>query len=135
MIERVTRVPASKQQKILLVEDDPFLYKVLSQRLSDEGFDVTVASDGQSAIDQVGSLKPVLVLLDLILPKKSGFEVLTEIRKNASTAKLAVVVLSNLGQQEDIDQIEKLGVREYLVKADYSLSEMVKKIKSHAAAL
>lgn len=131
----MTRVPASKQQKILLVEDDPFLYKVLSQRLSDEGFDVTVASDGQSAIDQVGSLKPVLVLLDLILPKKSGFEVLTEIRKNASTAKLAVVVLSNLGQQEDIDQIEKLGVREYLVKADYSLSEMVKKIKSHAAAL
>lgn len=128
-------MPASKKQKILLVEDDPFLYKVLSQRLSDEGFDVTVASDGQAAIDEVGTLKPALVLLDLILPKKSGFEVLTEIRKNASTAKMPVVVLSNLGQQEDIDQIEKLGVREYLVKADYSLSEMVKKIKAHAAAI
>lgn len=128
-------MPASKKQKILLVEDDPFLYKVLSQRLSDEGFDVTVASDGQTAIDEVASFKPALVLLDLILPKKSGFEVLTEIRKNAASAKTPVVVLSNLGQQEDIDQIEKLGVLEYLVKADYSLSEMVKKIKAHAAAI
>jgi len=126
---------AKSKMKILLVEDDPFLYKVLSQRLSDEGFDVTVSVDGQAAIADVTHFKPALVLLDLILPKKSGFEVLTEIRKNAATAKMPVVVLSNLGQQEDIDQIEKLGVREYLVKADYSLSEMVKKIKEHASAL
>lgn len=117
--------------KVLLVEDDPFLYKVLSSRLADEGVDVTVATDGEAAIAEVAKLKPSLVLLDLILPKRSGFEVLTEIRKGADTKKLPVVVLSNLGQQEDIDQIEKLGVREYLVKADYSLSEMVKKVKAH----
>jgi len=129
-------VPAkTNKAKVLLVEDDPFLYKVLSQRLFDEGVDVTVATDGEEAVAQAMKLKPSLILLDLILPKKSGFEVLAEVRKNPSTSKTPVLVLSNLGQQEDIDQIEKLGVREYLVKADYSLSEMVKKVKEHLAAL
>ena len=126
---------SAKQLKILLVEDDPFLYKVLSQRLRDEGMDVTVSTDGEAAIADVVRVKPSLILLDLILPKLSGFEVLAHVRKNAVTAKIPVVVLSNLGQQEDIDQIEKLGVREYLVKADYSLSEMVKKVKEHVAAV
>ncbi len=120
---------------MLLVEDDPFLYKVLSKRLMDEGIDVTVASDGETAVKEANRLKPTLMLLDLILPKKSGFEVLTEVRGTPALAKLPVLVLSNLGQQEDIAQIEKLGVREYLVKADYSLSEMVKKIQEHLAAI
>jgi len=129
-------VPKSaKQPKILLVEDDPFLYKVLSQRLRDEGMDVTVSTDGESAIADASRVKPNLILLDLILPKLSGFEVLAHVRKMPATTKVPVVVLSNLGQQEDIDQIEKLGVREYLVKADYSLSEMVKKVKEHVAAV
>ncbi len=120
---------------VLLVEDDPFLYKVLSQRLKDEGVDVVIAMDGETALAEIGRRKPSLVLLDLILPKKSGFEVLAEIRKKPETASLPVVVLSNLGQQEDIDQIEKFGVREYLVKADYSLSEMVMKVLKHIAAI
>lgn len=124
-------MPAKNKLKVLLVEDDPFLYKVLSQRLVDEGVDVIVATDGNEAVILASKLKPSLVLLDLILPKKSGFEVLSEIRKNPPTSKTPVVVLSNLGQQEDVKQIEKLGVREYLIKADYSLSEMVKKIKEH----
>jgi DNA-binding response OmpR family regulator len=123
-----------EKPRILLVEDDPFLYKVLSQRLNEEGMDVHVATDGEAAIAEVGRIKPHLVLLDLILPKKSGFEVLSEIRGASATAKLPVVVLSNLGQQEDIEQIEKLGVREYLVKADHSLSEMVEKVKEHVRA-
>lgn len=125
----------AKQPKVLLVEDDPFLYKVLSQRLRDEGVDVTVSTDGESALADADRVKPNLLLLDLILPKMSGFEVLAALRAKPGFAKLAVVVLSNLGQQEDIDQIEKLGVREYLVKADYSLSEMVKKVKEHVAAV
>jgi DNA-binding response OmpR family regulator len=126
---------SKKQPNILLVEDDPFLYKVLSQRLRDEGMKVTVATDGEAALADADRVKPELLLLDLILPKMSGFEVLGNLRKKAVFMKLPVVVLSNLGQQEDIDQIEKLGVREYLVKADYSLSEMVTKIKEHVAAV
>lgn len=121
--------------KVLLVEDDPFLYKVLAQRLKEEGIDVTVAVDGEEALVQVAKISPALVLLDLILPKKSGFEVLAQLRKRKESAKLPVVVLSNLGQQEDIEQMEKLGVREYLVKADYSLTEMVEKVKQHLDAV
>jgi len=126
---------SSKQPKVLLVEDDPFLYKVLSQRLRDEAIDVSVSTDGEAALVDAARVKPNLLLLDLILPKLSGFEVLAHLRKTPAFAKLPVVVLSNLGQQEDIDQIEKLGVREYLVKADFSLSEMVKKVKEHVSAV
>ncbi len=127
----VKKKSVSNKPVVLLVEDDPFLYKVLSARLKDEGMDVTVATDGEEAVLDAIKLVPTLMLLDLILPKKSGFEVLKEIRKNKSTAKLPVVVLSNLGQQDDVAQMEKLGIREYLVKADYSLTEMVEKIKEH----
>jgi len=126
---------SAHKPKVLLVEDDPFLYKVLAQRLKEEGIDVTVAVDGEDALVQAAKLSPALMLLDLILPKKSGFEVLSELRKRKEFAKLPVVVLSNLGQQEDIAQMEKMGVREYLVKADYSLTEMVEKVKQHVDAV
>lgn len=125
----------SSEGVVLLVEDDPFLYKVLSQRLTKEGVKVVVANDGEEAVKKAEEVNPKLMLLDLILPKKSGFEVLNEIRKKPKFKSLPVVVLSNLGQQEDIEQMEKLGIREYLVKADYSLSEMVAKVKEHLAAL
>lgn len=120
---------------VLLIEDDPFLYKVLSKRLMEEGVEVIVATDGEMALRELSRVKPELVLLDLILPKKSGFEVLAEMRKKPATSALPVIVLSNLGQQEDIDQIGKLGIREYLVKADFSLSEMVIKVMEHVRAV
>ena len=124
-----------KNRTVLLVEDDPFLQKVLRQRLIDEGVNVVVEGDGAAAIEGVKEKKPDLVLLDLILPKKSGFEVLSELRKMPAYKHLPVVVLSNLGQQEDVEQMEKLGIREYLVKADFSLSEMVEKVLSHLDAV
>lgn len=126
---------SSHKPRVLLVEDDPFLYKVLAQRLKDDGLDVTVAVDGEEALALTEKILPELVLLDLILPKKSGFEVLAELRKRKEFVDLPVVVLSNLGQQEDIDQMKQLGVREYLVKADYSLTEMVAKVRSHVDAV
>ncbi len=131
----VKKKSVSNKPVVLLVEDDPFLYKVLSARLKDEGMDVTVASDGEEAVADAIKLVPTLMLLDLILPKKSGFEVLKELRKNKSCANLPVVVLSNLGQQDDVAQMEKLGIREYLVKADYSLTEMVEKVKEHLSEI
>lgn len=124
---------AKEPKKVLLVEDDPFLHKVLDQRLQDEGIKVIVSTDGETAVADAQKEKPDLILLDLILPKKSGFEVLAELRKKEATAKTPVVVLSNLGQQEDIEQIEKLGIEEYLIKADHSLSEIINKVKKHLA--
>lgn len=121
----------AKQKLVLLVEDDQFLQKILRQRLTEEGVQVEVAGDGEAALKAIRELKPSLVLLDLILPKKNGFEVLAELRKESAFAKLPVVVLSNLGQQEDKEHMEALGVKDYLVKADHSLSEMVEKVKEH----
>jgi len=120
-----------KQEVVLLVEDDQFLQKILRQRLIEEGINIEVAGDGEAAVKAIRELKPKLVLLDLILPKMNGFEVLAEIRKDPVFAKLSVVVLSNLGQQEDKEHMETLGVKDYLVKADYSLSEMVNKVKEY----
>lgn len=124
----------AKKKTILLVEDDPFLYKVLKQRLEkDTIHKIIVATDGEAAVREAIANKPDLMLLDLILPKKNGFEVLAEIRKIPELKNMPVVVLSNLGQQEDIDQVKKLGVIDYMVKADHSLSQMVKKIEEFAA--
>lgn len=121
--------------RVLLVEDDPFLYKVLMDRLRQEGFDMELATDGEDAIRKAVSFGPEMLLLDLILPKKSGFEVLEELRGRKDFRHLPVVVLSNLGQKEDVEHMKKLWVREYLIKADYSLSEIVAKIKHHSVAV
>ncbi len=118
-------------KKILLVEDDEMLHKVLSERLKKEGVEIQVATDGEQAITKAESFSPDLILLDIILPKKSGFEVLQELRSRSKFKKTPVVILSNLGQEEDIAQMKKLGVKEYLVKADFSLTEMTNKIKEH----
>jgi DNA-binding response OmpR family regulator len=124
-------MPKKISYDVFLIEDDPFLYKVLSKRLEQEGVRVKVATDGESAIRLLKTLAPKLILLDLILPKKSGFEVLAELKKTSLTKKLPVLILSNLGQQDDVHQVTKFGVQEYLVKADYSLSEIVEKVKSY----
>lgn len=121
----------SDKKQLLLVEDDPFLYKVLSERLLDEGIAVEVATDGEEVLKKAKKLQPSLILLDLILPKKSGFDVLKALREDKETKSMPVLVLSNLGQQEDIEQIKAMGIEDYLVKADYSLAEMVDQIIEH----
>ncbi|EKD33463.1 MAG: putative response regulator [uncultured bacterium] len=122
---------ATKGKTVLLVEDDAFLSKVLAQRLEKEGIKVEKAVDGVEAVEKAKAIKPDLILLDLILPKKSGSEALEEIRAIAGLKSLPVVVLSNLGQQEDVERLKKLGVKDYLVKADYSLTKIVENIIKH----
>ncbi len=115
--------------KILIVEDDKFLQKILTTKFVKEGFDVVAASDGEEAVQKVTTDVPSLVLLDLILPKLTGFEVLTEIKTNLKTKAVPVIVLSNLGQDEDIIRARELGAMEFLVKADLSINEVVQKVK------
>lgn len=117
--------------KIVLVEDDRFLAKILIFRLEQEGFEVALASDGGSAVGIVRSKKPEIVLLDLVLPKKSGFEVLEELKRDPELVGIPVVILSNLGQQSDIDRGRQLGAIDYLVKANFSIQEIIAKIKEH----
>ena len=118
--------------KILLVEDDPFLSSLLKNRLQKEGLEVTLAKDGEEALSFLKSSKPDLILLDLILPKKSGFEVMEEMRNDPQipSQELPIIIISNLGQPEDISRGQELGAIEYFVKAKTSIDELVEKIKS-----
>lgn len=117
--------------KILLVEDDPFLSSLLKNRLLKEKFDVSLARDGDEAINFLKSNKPDLVLLDLILPKKSGFEVMEEIRSDSqlNASEISIIIISNLGQPEDVQRGQELGAVEYFVKAKTSIDDLVEKIK------
>ncbi len=115
--------------KVLVVEDDKFLQKILLMKFGAEGFDVRGAADGEDAIKQMLAEKPSLVLLDLILPKMNGFEVLTEMKTNPNMRDVPVIVLSNLGQEEDINRARQLGAIEFLIKSNLSIQEVVQKIK------
>ncbi|MFA5460438.1 MAG: response regulator [Candidatus Paceibacterota bacterium] len=116
---------------VLLVEDDPFLSSVLRLKLEKESFKVVRASDGDEALNFLTEqgVKPDLILLDLILPKKNGFEVLETIRQDPLLEKLPVIIISNLGQPSDIERGKALGIIDYFVKARLSIEELVNKVK------
>jgi len=116
---------------ILLVEDDPFLSSILQLKLDKENFKTIRAADGEEALNLLieQGIKPDAILLDLILPKKNGFEVLETIRQDPTLEKLPVIIISNLGQPSDIDRGKALGVIDYFVKAKLSVDELVKKVK------
>lgn len=115
--------------KILLVEDDPFLLSLLKNRLLKEGLDVTSAKDGEEASKLIKANKYDLLLLDIILPKKSGFELMEEIRADPQLEKTRVIIISNLGQPEDVTRGKQSGAIEYFIKAKTSIDELVARIK------
>lgn len=120
-------------QKILLVEDDPFLSSLLKNRLLKEGFEVIHARDGEEAIAALRTTPVHLVLLDIILPKRSGFEVMEELRTDLQVkmqnANLPIIIISNLGQQEDMEKGKTLGAIEYFVKAKTSIDDLVGRVR------
>ena len=120
---------AETSAKILVVEDDPFLSNLLKLRLQKEQMEVISATDGDEAIKKLNETEPDLILLDLILPKKSGFEVLENISKNPSLRTKPVIIISNLGQTSDIQKGKELGAVEYFVKAKISIDDLIFKIK------
>jgi len=117
-------------KKILVVEDDKFLRELISRKLSGEGFEVLEAFDGEEGIKKIKAEKPALVLLDLILPGIDGFEVLLKIREDPNVAQTPVIILSNLGQREEVEKGLKLGAVDYLIKAHFTPGEIVEKIKN-----
>jgi len=118
----------SEEKKVLLVEDEPLLGNLLKQRLAKNGFDVTLAKDGQEALDIIGEKKPDLVLLDIILPKISGFEFLEKLQSDPVSPKTPVIIVSNLGQEGDLARGESLGAVGYFVKAKVSMEDLVQKV-------
>src|SRR3989338_7831541 len=115
--------------KIVIVEDEEILQKVLKEKFERENFKVFVASDGAEAFSVIQKSQPDMILLDLILPKRSGFEVLEEIKSDAALKTTPVIVLSNLGQDEDIKKALQMGADDYLVKTQHPINEVVDKVK------
>lgn len=121
----------ANKPKILLIEDDSFLSSMYVTKLEISGFEVEAAEDGESGLEKVKSFNPDLVLLDIILPKMSGFEVLENIRKDADTKDIPVIMLTNLSQRDDVERGLDLGAQDYLIKAHFTPSEVVTKIKKY----
>jgi len=118
-------------EKILIIEDDKFLRDLLVKKLTEENFSVVTAIDGEEGIKKIQEVNPSLILLDLILPGINGFEVLKKTKENPATKEIPVIVLSNLGQKEDIERAIELGSEDYLVKAHFTLDEIVGKVKKY----
>jgi len=118
-----------EKKKILIVEDEATLQKALAEFLAEDGFEVLCASDGEQAVLLAKSKKTDLVLLDIILPKKDGYEVLTELKSEAGTKSIPVILLTNLESPEDIDRAFEKGASTYLVKSNYKLEDIAKKVK------
>lgn len=114
---------------ILIVEDDQFLTKAYQIKFKAEGFEVLSATDGQQALNYLSQDPAAIVLLDLMLPQVSGFDVLSAIKSNEKWKHVPVIIMSNLGQQTDIDRGKQLGAVDYIVKANVKINEVVQKVK------
>jgi DNA-binding response OmpR family regulator len=115
---------------ILIIEDDKFLRELIGQKLVREGYDILEAIDGEEGIKKIKTEKADLILLDLILPGIDGFEVLSRMKADEKLAKIPVIILSNLGQREEIERGLKLGANDYMIKAHFTPREIIDKIKS-----
>jgi len=116
-------------KKILIIEDDKFLRELIAKKVASEGMDAIEAKDGEEGLRKLEE-KPSLVLLDLILPGIDGFEVLSHIKKDPSLPQIPIIILSNLGQRDDVEKGLSLGAIDFLIKAHFTPQEIIEKIKS-----
>ncbi len=116
------------KKKILLVEDEEIIRNLLKKKLEQEGYEVKIAIDGEDGLKAMRNEKPNLVLLDIIMPKLSGFEVMEEIQKNEELKMIPVIVISNSGQPVELDKAKKLGAKDWLIKTEFDPQEVVAKV-------
>lgn len=117
-------------KKILVVEDDSMVAKAYKSKLTRLGYDVVMAGDGEEAIVVLRDYQPDAVLLDLVLPKKDGFEVLAEVKANPAWKRIPVLVVSNLGQDENIKKAMNLGAVGYVIKTDVTMEGLALSLRS-----
>lgn len=115
--------------KILLIEDDEMLSTLYAEKFKREGYEVATANNGADGIKLAEEHKPDVILLDIIMPKMDGFMALKKLRKNAVTKGISVILLTNLGQEEDVKKGKALGADDYFIKANHTPSEIVAKVK------
>ena len=121
-------------RRILVAEDDRFLRKAAEMALKRHGYTVLTAADGEEALRAARSVLPDLIMLDLIMPKLNGFDVLQALKKDAPTAHIPVIILSNLGQDRDVQQAMDAGAAAYFIKTDLSLQALVLRVEEALTA-
>ena len=123
-------IVASSHRPILVVEDDQFLRELLIEKLLSSGLPAHGAVDGKEAFAQLKTVRPALIILDIILPDINGFEILAKIRSDEKLKAIPVLILSNLDQKQDFDRAQSLGVEGFMIKSNFSLGEIVTKVRS-----
>ena len=119
-----------KKQKVLLIEDDLFMGDLMIQALQKAGFEVAVAKTGTEGVEKFKEAIPDIILLDIILPDQNGFDALRQIRRLPGGAEAKVLILSNLAREPQFEEAKRLGVIDYLVKANFSLEEIIARIRT-----
>jgi len=114
---------------ILILEDEEILANLLQKKLTNEGYEVSVSPNGERGLEMMKEKIPDLILLDIIMPGKNGFEVLEEMRKDKKLKEIPVIVISNSGQPVELDKIKELGVRDWLIKTEFDPQEVLEKVR------
>ena len=116
-------------KKILIIEDEEIIRGLLQKKLTEEGYEISVARDGEEGLRVIREIKPDLILLDIIMPKMGGFEVMEEMQKDGELKKIPVIVVSNSGQPVEIDKAQELGAKDWLIKTEFDPQEVIGKVK------
>lgn len=115
-------------KKILIIEDEEILLNLLQKKLTREGYEVSTAKDGDIGITKIRETKPDLILLDVMMPKMNGFEVMEELVKDKELKDIPVIIISNSGQPVEIERAKELGVRDWLIKTQFDPKEVIDKV-------
>jgi len=115
-------------KKILLVEDEKLIIELLERKLTREGYEISIARDGMEGLEKMREEKPDLVLLDIIMPRMGGFEVMEEMQKDPELKEIPIIVISNSGQPVELDRAQRLGAKDWLIKTEFDPQEVVDKV-------
>ncbi len=115
-------------KKVLIIEDEEILLELLEKKLVQEGYDVKVAKDGVEGLEKIEERKPDIILLDIVMPRMGGFEVMKELQKKEEFSDIPIIIISNSGQPVELDLAQKLGARDWLIKTDFDPKEVIDKV-------
>jgi CheY-like chemotaxis protein len=115
-------------KKILIVEDEEIMIDLLQRKLTREGYEVSVTRDGDEGLKAMRGVKPDLILLDIIMPKMGGFEVMEEMNKDPELRQIPIIIVSNSGQPVELDNAQKLGAKDWLIKTEFDPQEVIEKV-------
>ena len=123
--------PIKDMEKILLIEDEELIIRLLSKKLAAIGYDVSLAMDGREGLEKIKQIVPDLVLLDIVMPRMGGFEVMAEMKKDEKIAGIPVIIISNSGQPLELERAKDLGAVDWLVKTEFDPKEVAEKIQKY----